>query len=59
MASLTLKNIPAKLLDQIRAIAENERRSMTQQVIYMLEQCLNDQHVHPARDARRTDEEHR
>ena len=40
MASLTLKNIPAKLLDQIRAIAERERRSMTQQVIYMLEQSV-------------------
>jgi len=40
MASLTLKNMPDELLERIRDLAERKRRSMTQQVLYMLEQAL-------------------
>lgn len=34
------KNIPDELLDRLREVAERERRSITQQVLYMLEQAL-------------------
>lgn len=40
MASLTLKNIPDELLEKLRVLAERERRSITQQVLYMLEQSV-------------------
>lgn len=40
MASLTLKGIPEELLEELRADAERERRSLNQQAIYMLEQAL-------------------
>ena len=40
MPSLTLKNIPDDLMEQLREVAEQERRSITQQVFYMLEQSL-------------------
>ena len=39
MPSLTLKNIPNELMDELREAAEQERRSITQQVLYMLEQA--------------------
>lgn len=40
MPSLTLKNIPDELMDELREVAEQERRSITQQVLYMLEQVI-------------------
>ena len=40
MASLTLKNIPDELLEKLRVLAERKRRSITQQVLYMLEQAV-------------------
>ena len=40
MPSLTLKNIPEELMDELREVAEQERRSITQQVLYMLEQAI-------------------
>lgn len=40
LASLTLKNIPDELLEKLRVLAERERRSITQQVLYMLEQAV-------------------
>lgn len=40
MPSLTLKNIPDELMDELREVAEQERRSITQQVLYMLEQAI-------------------
>lgn len=40
MPSLTLKNIPDELMDELREVAEQERRSITQQVLYMLVQAL-------------------
>ena len=41
MPSLTIKNIPDELLDRLREVAERERRSITQQVLYMLEEALS------------------
>jgi plasmid stability protein len=43
MASLTLKNIPDELLERLRLVAEWERRSITQQVLYILERSLTEE----------------
>lgn len=40
MPSLTLKSIPETLLEQLRSLAEKERRSLNQQTILLLEQAL-------------------
>jgi plasmid stability protein len=40
MASLTLKDLPDTLLNQLRTRARQERRSMTQQAIVLLEEAL-------------------
>jgi len=40
MASLTLKNIPDDLLETLRTTAEREHRSLTQQVIHLLEAAV-------------------
>ncbi len=37
MASLTLKNIPDELLQRLRARAERERRSLTGEILHLLE----------------------
>jgi plasmid stability protein len=40
MASLTLKNLPDDLLGALRAAAERDRRSLTQEVIHLLDAAL-------------------
>jgi plasmid stability protein len=40
MASLTLKNLPEGLLRSLRKAAEKDRRSLTQEVIYLLDTSL-------------------
>lgn len=40
MASVTLKNLPDPLLHELRDAAEHDRRSLTQQIIYLLETAL-------------------
>ncbi len=40
MPSLTLKGIPNDLLEQLRSLAEKERRSLNQQAIMLLESAL-------------------
>ncbi len=40
MATLTLKNLPEDLLDRLRKRASDERRSLNQEVIHLLEQFL-------------------
>ena len=37
MPSITLKNLPSHLLDRLRERAARERRSLTQEAIYLLE----------------------
>jgi len=43
MASLTLKNLPEPMLIALRAAAERDRRSVTQQIIYLLDGALRGQ----------------
>lgn len=40
MAALTLKNLPDDLLRELRAAAANDRRSLNQQVIHLLDMAL-------------------
>ncbi|MDZ4701025.1 MAG: Arc family DNA-binding protein [Rhodothermales bacterium] len=40
MASLTLKGIPPAVLEQLRKVAQEERRSLNQQAILLLERAL-------------------
>jgi hypothetical protein len=40
MASLTLKGIPPAVLQQLRKVAQEERRSLNQQAILLLEHAL-------------------
>lgn len=40
MASLTLKNLPDDLLRALRKAAEKDRRSLTQEVIHLLDAAL-------------------
>ncbi len=40
MASLTLKNLPDGLLRDLRKAAERDHRSMTQQIIHLLDAAL-------------------
>jgi hypothetical protein len=42
MASLTLKNLPEPLLRDLRKAADKDRRSLTQQIIYLLERSLRE-----------------
>jgi len=41
MPSLTLKGIPADVLDKLRSMAENERRSLNKQAILILERAVS------------------
>lgn len=40
MASLTLKNLPDELLVALREAAERDRRSLTQEIIHLLDTAL-------------------
>lgn len=40
MSSLTLKNVPDKLMDLLREAAEVERRSLSQEALYLIEEGL-------------------
>ena len=40
MASLTLKNLPEELLAALRAAAGRDRRSLTQEIIHLLDVAL-------------------
>ncbi len=40
MASITLKGVPDELLDALRKLAEEERRSLNQEAIYLLERAV-------------------
>lgn len=41
MASITLKNLPEELLAALRAAAEQDRRSLTQEIVHLLEGALH------------------
>lgn len=40
MSSLTLKDIPEDLLRLLRAAAERDRRSLTQEILHLLEEAV-------------------
>lgn len=40
MSSLTLKNVPEALLDELRERATSERRSLNQEALHLLEEAL-------------------
>lgn len=40
MASLTIKNLPDALLRDLRKAAEKDRRSLTQEIIHLLDTAL-------------------
>jgi hypothetical protein len=40
MASLTVNGVPDELMEQLRKLAEQEQRSLSQQVILLLEELL-------------------
>ncbi len=40
MASLTLKNLPDELLRTLKEAAERDRRSLTQEIIHLVETAL-------------------
>jgi hypothetical protein len=52
MTALTLKNLPPKLLRSLRAAAENDRRSLNQEIIHLLELALQfrEHRVRPPQD---------
>jgi plasmid stability protein len=48
MASLTLKNLPDDLLCALREAAEKDRRSLTQEIIHLLDSALRSRMERPA-----------
>ena len=44
MASITIKNIPDELLQRVRSQAAADKRSMTKEIIYLLEMALAGPH---------------
>jgi len=51
VASFTVKGIPDELLDRLRSRAVRERRSLTQEIIHLLESALSGQGLQEARRA--------
>jgi plasmid stability protein len=48
MASLTLKNLPDDLLRALRKAADKDRRSVTQEIIHLIESALGARAERPA-----------
>jgi plasmid stability protein len=55
MASLTLKNLPDELLRALRKAAAKDRRSVTQEIIHLLESALGGRAERPAPRSRDSD----
>jgi plasmid stability protein len=55
MASLTLKNLPDDLLRALRKAAKKDRRSLTQEVIHLLDAALRGHAARPALGASDTE----
>jgi plasmid stability protein len=51
MTSLTLKNMPEELLRMLREAAEKDRRSLTQEIIHLLNTALQHRNAPPASPA--------
>lgn len=52
MASLTLRNVPPELIQSLRAAAAHDRRSLSQEVIHLLDMAIRarDKGGDPAQD---------
>ena len=40
MATITVRSVPEELLESLKKLAEDQRRSLTQQVVFLLEQAV-------------------
>ena len=52
MASITIKNIPDRLLDRLRVQAAMENRSMNREIIRLLDLNVRDDRTHPIANRR-------
>jgi len=46
MATLNIKNFPDELYEQLQKLAEHEHRSVTQEVVYLLEKAAGKPKLH-------------
>jgi len=53
MATITIRGVPAELLEQLKRRAKEDRRSLNQQVIHLVERALQDELLSPAAQAER------
>lgn len=53
MPSITIRDVPPELLARLKLRADEERRSLTQQVIRLLERALEDELLSPRGQAER------
>jgi len=53
MPNLTIRDVPPKLLDRLRHRAREDRRSLAQEVIHLLEVALRTEAFSPAAQAER------
>ena len=53
MPTITIRDVPVELLERLRQRAKEDRRSLTQQVIYLVERALQDELLSPAAQAKR------
>ncbi|MHC4411095.1 MAG: FitA-like ribbon-helix-helix domain-containing protein [Planctomycetota bacterium] len=53
MPTITIRDVPAELLERIKQRAKQDRRSVTQQTIHLLERALQDELLSPAAQAER------
>ena len=53
MSTMTIRDVPPELLERLKLRAEEDRRSLTQQVIHLLERALQDELLSPTAQAER------
>ena len=53
MPTITLRDVPKELLDRLKQRAEEDRRSLNQQVIHLVERALQDELLSPTAQAER------
>ena len=53
MPTITIRDVPAELLERLKQRAKEDRRSLNQQVIHMVERALSDELLSPTAQAER------
>ena len=53
MPTITIRDVPKELLDRLKQRAKEDRRSLNQQVILLVERALQDELFSPAAQAER------